>query len=201
MRVIKKDKSISWEEITEILHDAYSKHLKNGINFYAAYQDAEVTKRRAEKLGGVSATFVALEENEPIATISCYIKDGNKNYEGNKACCFHMFGVKKAYQGRRIGKLLLEQVICFAKENNCDYLVCDTSEKAKDLIKMYSKNMKPVDYVHHGNTNYFSVFFSMPLNDKVDNLSGIDFKIIKFKYKVKYYTKHLIHKLKLVTAI
>lgn len=44
--IIKNPENISYEEITELLHNAHQVNVKKGINMLSANQTAEDTKKR-----------------------------------------------------------------------------------------------------------------------------------------------------------
>ena len=57
--------------------------------------------------------------------------------QSEKAKYIHSLVVKEEYNGRGIGKMILEKVAKDAKENNCKYLRLDTDSTNPKLCKYY----------------------------------------------------------------
>lgn len=62
--IMPKPDSISWEEITELLHLAFASHLENGLNYAACTQTEEETRQRV----GDGMCMVALINGELVGT-------------------------------------------------------------------------------------------------------------------------------------
>ena len=73
-----KDDSVSWEQLTELLHAAYKTNADNGMNFAAASQTVEQTIKRI----GDGRVLLAFDSLKLVGAITCKIKkDGNSWYK------------------------------------------------------------------------------------------------------------------------
>ena len=65
-RVIPKPEWVSYEEITDVLHDAHQSTKQGGMDFNAATQTSEKTIKR---LGNHGRFYVALTEVNSVAAV------------------------------------------------------------------------------------------------------------------------------------
>lgn len=155
--------SDSIAEITELLHRAYAPLLAAGMRFVASYQDDATTLERIQ--GG--ACFVAEEEGRIVGTVTVYNGDANDSceyYRRPDVMYFGQFGVDPAVQGGGIGRLLLKAAEDYAQANGAAELALDTSERATDLIALYSRwGFEIVGTVDWNVTNYVSVLMAKKL--------------------------------------
>ena len=150
----------SLKEITDLLHDAYSIHLKNGLEFWATKQDAQYTLERFKKGIGL----IAVKSDEIIGTITYYDTCDNNGctwYKKENVCRFGQFAVKTCFQKYGIGQLLIDSVIDIAHKNGKTELSLDTSEKAIKLVEYYvKKGFRKIDYMQWHDVNYRSIILS-----------------------------------------
>lgn len=79
--IMPKPDSISWEEITELLHLAFASHLENGLNYAACTQTEEETRQRV----GDGMCMVALINGELVGTATLnFYRGGGSSWA---SCC------------------------------------------------------------------------------------------------------------------
>ncbi len=154
----------SVDEITEILHRAYSRLLKMGLKFWATTQSPEETLKRFNDGRG----FVALREGKIVGTITYYDDCRNNDcewYKSPSVSRFGQFAVDPDIQAAGIGSLLIETVTELAKSNEKKELALDTSEKAEHLIEYYEKRgFRFIQYMQWHRVNYRSVVMSKKIS-------------------------------------
>ena len=162
IEITEKDDSVSWEEITDLLHRAYAVRKEQGLNYGAVSQTVEQTIQRAQPKGTIrNVTLVAKENGKLIGTTTFCIRAGNKWYEGGKTLFFHMTAVAPEQKGKGLGNRLIEETIAAAGREDCDTVVFDTAQKANDLVEWYTRRFgfQKVGLVSWPNTNYYSIEF------------------------------------------
>ena len=170
--IVEKPNTIRWEEITEVIHDAYTEREKQNLHF-AAFKSTP--KENAQKIID-GKCFVALDGSKVVGVVflrcpSCQYLI-NKNGK-EKWYCDKNYGtvinlsVKEKYKSRGIGRKLLERLIEECKKQKLDSIMIDTSSKLKRLNKFYdSYGFKKVDYISWSTTNYYTVIRRLNLNGK-----------------------------------
>lgn len=172
IEIIEKPDNITWEEVTNVIYDGYTKRLKENLFYAAVNQTKETTEQRA--LNG--KCWLALKNNEIVGTITCnfytqpiYLtsKGKKKWYIDDYYAHIQQFAVKEKYQGLGIGKKLRKTVEDYCKQKGIDSIIDDTSVEAKDLWKWYTKlKHEKVDYISWNNTNYYTVVRRQKINGK-----------------------------------
>lgn len=158
IEIREKDGTISWELITELLHNAYAMRLYDGLKFAAASQFSEETEKRATREAENNITLVALDNGTLIGTITGHIN--------GKVLSFEMFGVSPDYQKKGVGKKLLDELERRGREEGCQTITMDTARGAKDLVHYYTnRGYRKVNLVSWPNTNYYSIVFEKPLSN------------------------------------
>lgn len=155
----------SYAEITDLLHEAYAPLAAAGMKFRATQQSVDETRERCER----GICFVAEDEGRLIGTITLYGPEPNGqslHYRAPGNFHFGQFAVLPEYQGRWLGKLLLEQVEAEAVRLGASNLALDTSERAGNLISLYHRwGFVEVERVNWGDSvNYGSVILSKTLS-------------------------------------
>ncbi len=159
----------SVEELTELLHRAYSPLGKMGLNYTAVDQSPGNTIER------INAGFclVATEDGRLIGTIVVE-PTGKKDaecpyYAKAGVASAHQMAVAPDCQRRGIGTRLLEAAEAWARSNGFSELALDTAEPAFHLIEMYSRRgYRRVDSVQGQGKSYRSVFMAKRLSETAD---------------------------------
>lgn len=148
--------------LTDLLHSAYAPLAKAGMRYWASYQTPAETLHRLQ----LGEAYIAFCQSNPVGTISLVgPKKENKSawYKKDGVYTFHQFGVSPEFQGRGVGRALLDFVERRAAELGALELALDTSENAENLIRSYEKRgYRFVDQVQWDSTNYLSVVMSKP---------------------------------------
>ena len=164
IKIVEKSNFVSWEEITELIHDAYAEREKQNLHFAAFKSTPE---ENAQKIidGKKVVGLVFLKcPSWPYLT--------NKNGK-EKWYCDKNYGtvinlsVKEKYKSRGIGRKLLEKLIEECNKQKLDSIMIDTSSSLKRLNKFYdSYGFKKIDYISWPTTNYYTVIRRLNLNGK-----------------------------------
>lgn len=150
-------------ELTELLHEAYRPLLEKGLRYLATHQPPETTLQRLRK----GHAFLAFDGEQLIGTITLVCSSGTEDcewYRRPDLFYFTQFAVRPEYQGRGLGKKLMDFVEEFAERQGAREIALDTSEHAHELINMYrGRKYEHVAHVKWSMTNYRSVILSKEL--------------------------------------
>ena len=150
-------------ELTHLLHRAYSRLGKLGLNYTAVDQSTEVTAKRIH--GGTC--YVATHANTLVGTIlvqPSYSKNECEYFTRPGVAAAHQFAVEPDHQSLGIGRMLLATAESWTRENGFRELAMDTAEKATHLIELYlSLGYRHVDLVQWPGKVYRSVVLSKRL--------------------------------------
>jgi GNAT superfamily N-acetyltransferase len=157
----------SYEEMTALLHRAYRELAEMGQRFYATFQDASVTKKRAES----GECWVAVLDDELVATITWYTSEqthGCAWYDRPGIASVGQLGVDPALRKRGIGAHLMDLAERRARESGAEEIALDTSENAKHLIALYERRgYRFIEHAQWDIPNYRSVILSKRLVNQV----------------------------------
>lgn len=134
----------SFDALTALLHRAYAPLAAQGLNFTAATQTAEVTRRRAAEgqcfvaeVGGALVGTVTVcgpfdVETAPWTTEVPWFRERDTAH-------FHQFAVDPELQGRGVGRLLLEACERWARRHGYKRMSLDTALPATALRALYAR--------------------------------------------------------------
>jgi len=134
IRALSRDDSI--DELTRLLHRAYADLAKMGLNYTAADQSPETTRKRVES----RECFVAADGSNLVGTILVNSQVPNNlgaQFGRPEVASFHQFGVLPEYQGRGVGSLLLGHAEDWVRGRGFTELALDTAEPAAQLVTFY----------------------------------------------------------------
>ena len=155
--------SDSIADLTSLLHRAYARLGKLGLNYTAVDQTTEITAKRIR--GGTC--YVATLANALVGTIvvqPTYSKNECEYFTRLGVAAAHQFAVEPARQSLGIGRMLLAKAESWASENGFHELAMDTAEQATHLIELYAKlGYRPVGWVQWSGKVYRSVVLSKRL--------------------------------------
>jgi GNAT superfamily N-acetyltransferase len=143
------EESDSVHELTSLLHRAYARLARMGLNYTAVDQTPEVTAKRMQ--GGVC--FVATMNAELVGTIlvqPTYAKNHCEYFTRPGVACAHQFAVDPGRQGLGIGRKLLQRAEQWATEGGFTELAMDTAEPARHLVELYGS----LGYRHVGSVRW-----------------------------------------------
>jgi GNAT superfamily N-acetyltransferase len=155
-------------ELTQLLNAAYRRLADMGLNYVAATQDAEMTRRR---IGLGDRCFVMCADDGKIAGTICYYsasrgEHGPAWYARSEVGHFGQFAVLPELQGSGIGSTLLEAVEELALAYGKAELACDTAEPARHLLEYYNKlGFRTVGRHRWPHARYESVILSKALKE------------------------------------
>ena len=152
-------------DLTNLLHRAYARLGSMGLNYTAVDQSPEITAKRID--GG--QCFVVEADRRLVGTVVA-----KPTYEVNECEYFtrhgiaavHQFAVDPDYQGKGIGRTLLQACEAWAREQGFRELAMDTAEQASHLISLYKAlGYEQVGFVQWPGKVYRSVVLSKVLSD------------------------------------
>ena len=150
--------------LTRLLNRAYRPLADAGMRYVASWQDDEITLRRLEsgeawvsEAEGRIVAAVVLVPPGPHPRVPYYSRPG--------VAYFHQFAVDPDFQGRGIGRGLLDHLERRAREVGATELALDTSDGAVDLRRMYERlGYRAVGSQDWAETNYESVILAKNLD-------------------------------------
>jgi GNAT superfamily N-acetyltransferase len=155
--------SDSIDELTSLLHRAYARLGKMGLNYTAVDQSPAVTAKRIR--GG--HCFVVTAGPKLVGTIVAqptYAKNDCAYFTRPGVAAAHQFGVDPEHQGLGIGRMLLQRAEQWARESGFAELAMDTAEPATHLVELYTRlGYRRVDWVQWPGKVYRSVVLSKRL--------------------------------------
>lgn len=130
----------SLDEMTELLHRAYAPLEAAGMNYVAASQSSDITRRRVER---ASACWVARDDGALVGTIAYYTFAPADRapvwYSDPSVGHFAQFAVDPKAQRRGIGSALLLVAERHAAGDGKAEIACDTALPATHLIAYYER--------------------------------------------------------------
>lgn len=160
IRIIEKPEWISFEEITDVLHDAHRSNTDSGMQFKAAVQTPQDTEKR---LGSDGRFFVALTDDSYLAGVAAisYHESGSYWFNKGRPCMeVKMVGVREAFKGRGISGMLYSKMEEYGF-SRVDILFMNTAEENQIVLKSNGHHgWRFVDYKHWPETNYYSPFMA-----------------------------------------
>lgn len=158
IEIRQKDDSISWEELTNLFHEAFQERLDQGLHFTCSYFTPEDLERRSAN----NTVLVAIDNDvgKLVGTVSIEIIN-----DDNGIWAHHLnLAVKPEYKGQGIATLLLKRLLAIAKANGCDYVISDTAVGAKSSVRWHLKNgFRIIELISWKSTNYYSYVFRQQL--------------------------------------
>jgi uncharacterized damage-inducible protein DinB/GNAT superfamily N-acetyltransferase len=134
----------SLDGLTDLLHRAYAPLAARGMNFTAATQTVEVTRKRAAE----GQCFVAEHQGKPVGTVTVsgpYDLDGAPWaqdvpwFRDRDTAHFHQFAVDPALQRRGVGRRLVAACERWAREQGYTRMALDTAQPAVELRGLYRR--------------------------------------------------------------
>jgi uncharacterized damage-inducible protein DinB/ribosomal protein S18 acetylase RimI-like enzyme len=134
----------SFDALTTLLHRAYAPLAAQGMNFSAATQDAETTRRRAAEghclvaeldgavVGTVTVSGPYGADEAPWTATVPWFRDRDTAH-------FHQFAVDPALQRQGLGRRLVQACEQWAHEHGFKRMALDTAEPARALRALYRR--------------------------------------------------------------
>lgn len=154
-----KDEIISWEDLTELFHEAFQERLDQGLHFSCSYFTTEELKRQSAN----NIVLVAIDRSTNVlaGTVSIEIHHN----DGKNTWAYHYnLAVKPAYKKNGIASQLFSRFQQIVKSRGCKYIKSDTAVGAESSIKWHLKNgFEIVGLKSWSSTNYYSYVFRKQL--------------------------------------
>jgi len=132
----------SFDALTRLLHQAYADLAGAGMNFTAATQAVEQTRRRAAE----GQCFVAEHDGAIVGTVTVCgpYAEGEAPWAADvpwfrerDTAHFHQFAVHPELQGQGLGRRLVATCERWALQHGYKRMALDTAEPASDLRSLY----------------------------------------------------------------
>jgi len=153
----------SLEALTALLHLAYAPLAARGLNFTAATQSVETTRRHVAE----GQCFVAERSGVVVGTVTVSGPYDETNapspheapwYWERDTAHFHQFAVHPQHQGIGVGRRLVEECEAWARERGYRRMALDTAEPAHELRALYARlGYAEVGRVQWSGKHYLSV--------------------------------------------
>jgi uncharacterized damage-inducible protein DinB/GNAT superfamily N-acetyltransferase len=163
----------SFEALTGLLHRAYRPLAAQGLNFAAATQSTESTRRRAAE----GQCFVAVAGAELVGTVTvCGPYDEETApwtaevpwFRERDTAHFHQFAVDPQWQRRGLGRRLVQACEQWARKSGYRRMALDTAEPAAELRGLYQRlGYADVGQVQWQGRSYRSVIMQKSLDRSV----------------------------------
>ena len=172
----------SFDALTALVHQAYAPLAAQGLNFTAATQDAQTTRRRAAE----GQCFVATRAGELVGTLTVcgpYSVDSAPWtadvpwFRDRDTAHFHQFAVAPGLQGQGLGQRLIKTCEDWARGGGFRRMALDTAEPAAQLRSLYRRmGYADVGQVQWQGKTYCSVIMqksldSSPLRDHLQTMA------------------------------
>ena len=161
-----QDTNFSYKDVVDLLHEAFRERLEQGLNYTCSTMTEE--QFRDKTANGI--VYVAIDDETGLCgTATLTIKTDRK---GVKYGYNEYNGIRSDMKGKGIGSMLYREGERESRKNGCEYLMSDTSTKAKSAVKYHLKNgFKIIGLESYRSTNYWSYVFRRQLvpSKKWDN--------------------------------
>lgn len=158
-----KDNDISWDDLANLLHEAFEERLQNGMHFTCS----SITVSELEKECEGSIVLVAIDDDTNTLTGTVSMRFNEMNDSESWAYHFNL-AVSPTYKHCGIATRLFEEFQKKALSHGCHYIISDTAVKAKSSVKWHLKYGFRIIKLHSfSETNYYSYIFRKQLKPHV----------------------------------
>jgi GNAT superfamily N-acetyltransferase len=151
------------EQLTGMLHRAFSRLGEMGISCTCVDQSTEVTRQRIAR----GECYVALSGEQVVGTVTLYPPDAHsesRHYRTATVASVRQLGVDPQFQGTGVGAALLRLAEQWAQSRGYETLALDTPEQAGHLVDYYHRlGFRVIDRLQFSGRPYRSVVFAKSL--------------------------------------
>lgn len=151
VEIIQNNDLFSWEEIANLLHDAFQERLKQGLQFTCSF----LTAKELEQKSNNCIVLIAKNKisNQLLGTVFYERKSSQRAYHSNLA-------VNPTSKHLGIATKLFSAFKELASINGCEHIISDTAQQATSSVLWHKKNgFIPISLRSYGSTNYYSIVF------------------------------------------
>lgn len=154
-----KADNISWEDLANLLHEAFQERLQQGLQFICSSITAAQLERECE--GCVVLVAIDEDTNALAGTVSIKLND----IDSSEPWAYHFnLAVSPAYKHCGIATRLFEEFQSVVQSQGCHYIISDTAVDAKSSVDWHLKNGFRIIKLHSfAETNYYSYVFRKQL--------------------------------------
>ena len=153
-----KDDSVSWQDLADLLHQAFEERVQQGLHFTCSYLTA--AELESSSKGSIVMMACDRDSGQLLGTGSMKIEGEG---EDRHAYQFNL-AVRPGLKRNGISTQLHKARIEIAKSQNCAYILSDTAIGATSSVKWHLKNGFRIIGLHSFyETNYYSYMFRMQL--------------------------------------
>ena len=153
----------SFEQLTGMLHRAFSRLGEMGLGCSCVNQTADKTRERISR----GECFVATSGERIVGTITLYAPDtasASRHYRDARIAGVGQLAVDPRFQGRGVGGALLRLAEDWARHQGYARLALDTPEPASHLIDYYRRQgFRSEEVLQFPGRSYRSVVFARTL--------------------------------------
>lgn len=187
IEVFENNGRFSWEELTDLMHQAFQERLEQGLHFTCSFMSAEDLRQQLEN----STVLVAVDSDEKDVLVGMGAIDINDDENGKWA---YMSDLAVYPQYKRCGVMacIFREIEGIAKSNGCTYIESDTAVGAKSSVKWHKKHgFKIVDLHSFKSTNYYSYIFRKDLTATAQRSNPLKERILIWKKTIQCHIYHL----------
>jgi len=164
IEIRQKGEETTWEELAELMHEAFLERLEQGLHFSCAYLTAEQMEKKCAN--SIVLLAIDTDDHDSLAgTVSIEISAKG----GNALCALHYYlAVRPQYKHCGVASLLFIKVQEIAKEKGCSHIISDTAMGAESSVQWHLKNgFKIIGLDSFTSSNYYSYIFRKQLKPHV----------------------------------
>ncbi len=128
-----------FKEVNRLAKQVHELHVKWRPDLFFSV-DEVINKENFEEIIQAKEIFIAKIQNEIVGYITFNIKEkNNSSMRYRKQLQIESICVDEKNRGKEIGKILLNKVKEFGRENNCTDLYLTVNEENKSAIRVYEE--------------------------------------------------------------
>lgn len=156
----KDETSVTYEEITDLMHRSFEERLQQGLNFTCSFMTIETFKEKTKN--GYLLVALDADTDKLLGTTTFQVR---KDEHGCIYGYNELLAVSPDFKRCGVGAKLEKAYTDLAKKTECAYIMADTAVGATSSIKYHLNcGFKIVGLMSSPSTNYYSYLFRKQLN-------------------------------------